>query len=111
MPRADKGISRGPRADKGKPRGPRGKYKSKLDETGKTRKENAVERAFWGRHKLADIMVMDSSQLEKVLDQVYEEYEARQIRRDPKWNYPIERISSMANARKKRLNVDKGWHL
>ena len=100
-----------PRTDKGRKRGPRGPYTQKIDKTGKVGKENAVISSFWKIHKLADIMVMSTEEFEQVLEKFYQEYEARQIKRDFRWNYPIIDKSTLSEVRNKRTNIDKGWHL
>ena len=92
----------------GKPRGP---YKSNHDDTGKAGKENAVLRSFWKTHKVEDIMIMSDEEFEAALELFYEQYEARQTDKNPRWNYPIVDKSTLQEIRNKRTNIDKGWHL
>jgi hypothetical protein len=100
-----------PRIDKGVKRGPRGPYAKRTDETGKVGRESAAQRSFWKFHKLRDIMVMDPKELEATLDKFFDEYEARNIRNNPRWWYPISNKNSLSKIRNKRTDIDKGWHL
>ncbi len=67
----------------------RGNYKIKHDPTGKTVKENAALKGFWSAHKVADMMLLSSTELDKVIDEWLVNYEATQLKRDLYWWYPL----------------------
>jgi hypothetical protein len=66
----------------------RGTYKNNQDKTGKTVKENAALKGFWIDHKVADMMLLTSTELDKVIDEWLTNYQATQLKRDMFWWYP-----------------------
>ena len=70
-------------------RKPRGSYKSNQDKTGKTVKENPALKGFWIEHKVADMMLLTSKELDKVIDEWLERYQSSQLKRDMFWWYPM----------------------
>ena len=66
----------------------RGSYNIKEDKTGKTVKENAALKGFWSDHKMEDIKLLSSTELDKIIEEWLVEYQARQIKRDRSWWYP-----------------------
>jgi hypothetical protein len=97
-----------PRSDEG---GRREKYARTTDNTGKMGKENQLVRAFWDKHKVKDMMVLDAKEAEAVISKWMEDYEARQIARNRSWWYPSIATKTLNQVRNTRTNVDKGWHL
>ena len=85
------------------------KYKTTpSDNTGKTRKENKVERTFWKYHTVEDMMLLTSTELDQLIDNWMAAYEARQIKNDKSWWYPTVTIYTLNDARNKRMTgVDK----
>ena len=66
----------------------RGTYKNNQDKTGKIVKENAALKGFWIDHKLEDMMLLTSTELDKVIDEWLAKYQAVQLKRDMFWWYP-----------------------
>ena len=76
--------------------------------TGKTRKENKVENAFWKYNKVEDIMLLTSTELDQIIDTWMQDYEDRQIKNDRSWWYPTQTIYTLNDIRNKRMSgVDK----
>ena len=82
------GRPRKERADKGTRR-PRGKYKTNQDDTGKTVKENVAINSFWKTHKVADMMLLSSKELDQVIEEWLVNYQSTQLKRDKFWWYPM----------------------
>ena len=74
-----------PRTDIGRKRT---NYKIKVDNTGKTFKENPALKSFWSAHKMVDIIQLSSEELDKVIQEWLEQFQATQLKRDPFWWYP-----------------------
>lgn len=73
------------RVDTGKKRE---NYTLKQDKRGKTVKENAALKGFWSDNKMEDVMLLTSTELDKLIDQWLIDYQARQLKRDMFWWYP-----------------------
>jgi hypothetical protein len=58
----------------------RGEYKNNQDKTGKTVKENAALKGFWIDHKLEDMMLLTSTELDKVIDEWLNKYQTTKTR-------------------------------
>lgn len=101
-------IREKPRSDIG---AKRGKYKSTLDNTGKTGKENKIMTAFWRNNKLEDMMLLTGKELDDHIDKWLEDYKKRQIKRNQFWWFPEPAQATLNDVRNKRTDVDKGWHL
>lgn len=86
-----------------KPRGKRGKYQ-KLNPMeprglpeGKNREYN-VQKSFWRRHKMEDIITLSGEELDAAIDKFFEVYEATQKKHDRLWWYPeVIRMKDMRN--------------
>jgi hypothetical protein len=97
-----------PRSDSGKKRE---NYKTNDDNTGKTGKENKVIRAFWKKNRVKDVMLLSSTELDKIIDEWLGEYQQMQLKKDKSWWYPSIGGKTLNEVRNKRTNIDKGWHL
>ena len=92
-----------PRVDTGRKRE---NYTLKQDKTGKTVKENAALKGFWTDHKMEDIKLLTSTELDKVIDEWLVEYQARQIKRDMSWWYPTMHYDPTPKKKgKKKINT------
>jgi len=78
-------------------------YTLKQDKRGKTVKENAALKGFWSDHKMKDIMLLTSTELDKLINEWLIEYEARQIKRDNFWWYPTMLYDPTPKTRKKKV--------
>lgn len=74
-----------PRSDTGTKRG---SYHTKVDNTGKTFKENHALKSFWSNHKMEDIIQLSSKDLDIVIATWIIEFQETQIKRDPFWWFP-----------------------
>jgi hypothetical protein len=74
-----------PRADTGTKRTT---YKTKIDNSGKTVKENAALKSFWTNHKMEDIIKLSTKELDKKIDEWIIQFEAVQKKRDKFWWFP-----------------------
>jgi hypothetical protein len=84
----------------------RGAYKNNQDKTGKTVKENAALKGFWIDHKLEDMMLLTSTELDKVIDDWLVKYQATQLKRDKFWWYPTMYYDPYPKSKKKKeINV------
>lgn len=86
------------RKDVNKSHRPR-KYNSSYDESGKTGKENAVQRTFWRENKLEDIIKLTPKELDKVIDNMLESYKDKQRKKDPNWWFPVLDKKTFSEAR------------
>jgi hypothetical protein len=92
-----------PRSDTGRKRE---NYNIKHDKTGKTFKENAALKGFWSDHKVADMMLLSSTELDKVIDEWIEKYQAVQLKRDKFWWYPTMNYDPTPKTKgKKKINT------
>jgi hypothetical protein len=89
----------------------RGKYKSTKDITGKTTKEPPLISAFWKSNKVADVMLLSSTELDILIEQWLKEYVERRLKDDRSWNFPSIALKNMNEIRNTRTKIDKGWHL
>jgi hypothetical protein len=84
------------------------KYNTRpFNKTGKTRKENRVESAFWKYNKVEDIMLLTSTELDQLIDTWMQDYEDRQIKNDRSWWYPSVTTFTLNDVRNKRTGLDK----
>lgn len=74
-----------PRKDLGSKRG---SYHRRVDNTGKTFKENAAIKSFWSNHKMQDIIQLSIDDLNKAIDKWISDFQEIQIKRDPFWWFP-----------------------
>jgi len=96
------------RSDIGKPHK---KYKSNKDITGKVTKEPPLLSAFWRANKVADMMLLTSTELDEVIDQWLKTYVEKRLKQNKSWDYPDIPKKTLNEVRNTRTNVDKGWHL
>jgi hypothetical protein len=90
------------RADTGKKRE---NYTLKQDKRGKTVKENAALKGFWSDNKMEDVMLLSSTELDKLIDEWIIDYQARQLKRDQFWWYPTMYYDPAPTAKgKKEIN-------
>lgn len=82
-------------------------YKSNYDETGKTGKEGMVIRSFWRENKMEDIIKLGSKKLDEVIDNMLENYQKIQIKRDPNWWYPEEGRTLSQSRYNKKVDKEK----
>lgn len=68
----------------------RGKYKKQapIEPRGEQKNEFRVQKAFWRKYTMDQIIVMTSEELDKAIDNLIEEFAARQIKGNPRWWYP-----------------------
>ena len=91
-----------PRTDTGKKRE---NYTLKQDKRGKTVKENAALKGFWSDNKMEDVMLLSSTELDKLIDEWLIDYQARQLKRDQFWWYPTMYYDPIAKPKgKKKVN-------
>lgn len=84
----------------------RKKYESKYDERGKKGPENMVIRSFWRENKMEDIIKLGSKKLDQVIDNMLENYQKIQIKRDPNWWYPEEGRTLSQSRYKKKIDKE-----
>jgi hypothetical protein len=73
------------RSDSGKKRT---SYNLKVDNTGKTHKENLLLKSFWSQHKIEDIINLTVKELDAKIATWIENFEAVQKKRDRFWSWP-----------------------
>ena len=106
MPGRPKIIREKTRSDKGVKR--RGTYNLKREMRGFMGKENILARAFWGSNTMDQMMQLSGQEFEDHLEKWFEEYQARQLKRDPSWWYPTLPTKTLNQVRNKRMKgVDK----
>lgn len=92
-----------PRTDTGRKRE---NYVLKEDKTGKTFKENAALKGFWSDHKMEDIKLLSSTELDKVIDEWLVNYQAKQLKRNSSWWYPTMNYDPTPKTKKeKKVNT------
>lgn len=96
------------RSDIGKPHK---KYQSNKDMTGKVTKEPPLLSAFWRANKVADIMLLSSTELDILIDTWLKEFVEKKLKVDQNWDYPSIPIKTLNEVRNMRTKIDKGWHL
>lgn len=64
-----------------------------------TKKEPRVCILFWKEHKMEDIEGLSAEELDKVIEAFYEKYQARNIKREPRWWYPDSPIDRVVDYR------------
>ena len=104
----EKIIRKRPRSDIGKPHK---KYNSTKDNTGKVGKEPPLLNAFWKAHRVANIMLLTSTELDELIDQWLKNYVERRLKTNKNWDYPDIPRKTLNEIRNTRTNIDKGWHL
>lgn len=77
-------------------------YTLKQDKRGKTVKENAALKGFWSDHKMEDIILLSSTELDKLIDKWLIDYQARQVKRDQFWWYPTMYYDPAPKSKKKK---------
>jgi hypothetical protein len=95
-----------PRIDTGRKRE---NYTLKQDKRGKTVKENAALKGFWTDNKMEDVMLLSSTELDKLIDQWLIDYQARQLKRDQFWWYPTMYYDPITKPKKKR-EINKSFN-
>lgn len=63
-------------------------YNLKVDNTGKTFKENAAIKSFWTKYKMEDIIQLTPEEIDNKIDIWIEEFEAAQLKRNKFWRWP-----------------------
>jgi hypothetical protein len=76
MPRSDAGTKRG-------------SYNLKVDNTGKTHKENLLIKSFWSHHKMEDMIKLTLEELDVKIAEWIENFEQIQRKRNKFWTWPI----------------------
>jgi hypothetical protein len=84
-------------------------YTLKQDKRGKTVKENAALKGFWSDNKMEDIMLLTSTELDKLIDEWLVEYQARQLKRDMSWWYPTMHYDPVPKSKKKK-EINKAFN-
>jgi len=84
-------------------------YTLKQDKRGKTVKENAALKGFWSDNKMEDVMLLTSTELDKLIDQWLIDYQARQLKRDQFWWYPTMYYDPIAKPKKKK-EINKSFN-
>ena len=83
----------------------RGSYNMKHDSTGKTFKENIALKSFWSFHKMEDIKLLTSTELDEVIDKWITNYESTQLKRNPFWWYPEISYDPSPKVRTRKVNT------
>lgn len=80
------------------------KYKTNVNQVGKTVKENKVQTAFWKVHKTEELMTLSPEELDSVIEKMLLDYQARQLKQNPNWWWPELNKKTLSQARRKRLD-------
>jgi len=74
------------------------KKQNPLEERGKQKSEYNVQKSFWRRHKMDDIIQLSGSELDAAIDKFFDYYEKSQIKNNKRWWYPeVIRMKDMRN--------------
>jgi hypothetical protein len=90
------------------PRTKREPYKKRpVDERGRVGKEPSAVKSFWADYNMDQVMAMTPEELDIAIDKSLEDFAARQLKANKKWDWPVSPKDNFQKLRNKRIPNSK----